>query len=135
MDRGTCQSIYFADDNRPFHRTILYCYIAGAIAYCPGCHTPTRRVLRAWPAEKWISHPKVVSREPLRIRTRNLEGRTRTLLYCTRRTKKHILKIMDIFIFRHDLDEWKLKKRQLLSISFATNSYLPTENSVGQTLS
>ena len=42
--------------------------------------------VRVGPAEKWIHHPKVVSRGPLRIWTQNLEALALTL-HCTRRKK------------------------------------------------
>ena len=42
--------------------------------------------VRAGPVEKWVNHPKAVSREPLRIRTWNLEALTLTK-HCMRQTR------------------------------------------------
>ena len=72
----TCMHIWFAVCRQEQEQAVLSCWY------------PTHTCLRAGPAKKWINHPKVVSREPLRIWTWNLEALTPTLLY-TRRNKAY----------------------------------------------
>ena len=76
--------------------------------------------IRAGPAKKVINNPTVVSRKPLRIRTRNLEALTVTH-HLHVRTKKYVKKC-DMLIIQLDIDEISAKtpKHQLFNAKVLT---------------